>query len=181
MMKSIATNNRCRQIRAWLGAAISRRFGPEADWLQNHLSGCPRCQRRFAAYGKVNLALSLMKSQPHRLDLLMRANQQAVGVLKHSLRQAPKAQKLAATMPEPKLLERWCKYGHSTANLAACLAILFLMKVGVFSSMNEFQTQGHRVVRQYYTNQVGEELADEIFAQNTQQSPSANSRGPFTA
>lgn len=176
-MKSINTNNKCRRIRAWLYEAISNRFGVDADWVQNHIANCPRCQRRLALAGKVNLALSVVKSQAHKLELLMRANTQTIGVLKHSLRQAPKARKLRTMLPEPKLLERWGKYRCSVANLAACIAILFLTKIGVFSSMNEFQTQGQKVIRQYYTSQVGSDLADEVFAKSAQRPSSANSRG----
>jgi len=179
-MKSISTNkatlpcnlpkggqdsrvNKCRQIRARLRKAIRSHFGPEADWVQNHIANCPRCQRRFASVGKVNLALSLMKSQPHNLDLLMRANAQAIGVLKHSLREAPKAKTLKNIQPEPKLLERCSMYKSSAANVAACIAILFLMKIGVFSFMDKFQSEGQKVVKQYYVNQVGEDLANDIF------------------
>jgi len=155
--------NKCRQIRARLRKAIRSHFGPEADWVQNHIANCPRCQRRFASVGKVNLALSLMKSQPHNLDLLMRANAQAIGVLKHSLREAPRAKTLKNMQPEPKLLERCSKYESSTANVAACIIILFLMKTGVFSFMDKFQTEGQKVVKQYYVNQVGEDLANDVF------------------
>jgi hypothetical protein len=105
-----------------------------------------------------------MKSQPHRLDLLMRANTQAVGVLKHNLRRAPKAQKLRVMRPEPKLIERCSKYTHPTANVAACIAILLLMKIGIFTSMDKFQNQGQKVVEKYYAIQVGEDLADEVFS-----------------
>ena len=157
-------DNKCRRIRAWLYKAISSRFALDADWVQNHIANCLRCQRRMASIGKVNLALSIIKSQPHKLDLLMRANAQAIGVLKHSLRQAPKARKLKEARPEPKLLERWSKYKHSAANAAACIAILFLMKTGVFSSMDKFQTEGQKAMRQYYACQVGQDLADEIFS-----------------
>lgn len=170
-------NNRCRRIRTCLYAAMSRRFGPEAGWLHNHIMYCPRCQRRLVSCGKVNLALSFMKSQPHALDLLMRANTQAIAVLKHSLRREPKTQKLERKLPEPKLLERCGKYGHSVANLAACIVILLLMKIGVFSSMNNLQTQGQKVIKQYYVKQVGADLAGEIFAKDTKPSSSANSHG----
>jgi hypothetical protein len=160
--------------------AISSRFGIDADWVTKHIANCPRCQRRLALTGKVNLALSVLKSQPHKLDLLMHANTQAIGVLKHSLRQAPKARKLRAMLPKPKLLERWGKYRCSATNMAACLAVVFLMKIGVFSSMNEFQTQSQKVIRQYYTSQVGEDLADEVFAKDTKRPSSLNSRGAVT-
>ena len=158
---------KCKRIRTWLRTALSRRFGPDTDFLQGHIASCPRCQRRLARYGRVNLAMSVLKSQPHKLDLLMRANEQAIGVLKHSLRHAPKAQRLKTVLPEPKPLERWWgRYAHSAANAAACVAILFLMKVGVFSSMDRFHIQGQRVIRQYYTSQVGEDLANELFVKD---------------
>ena len=163
-MKTTEANKKCRQIRAWLYKAINSRIGLDADWVQNHIANCPRCQRRVTSIGKVNLALSVMKSQPHNLDLLMRANAQAIGVLKHSLRQVPKARKLRTMLPEPKLAERCRKYKHSVTNVAACIAILLLMKIGIFSSMDKFQTEGQKVIKQYYASHVGQELADEIFS-----------------
>lgn len=166
-MARMIKKNRCKRIRGWLYSVVSRQFDPGAEWLQNHIANCPRCRRRFAAYCKVNLALSLLKSQPHRFDLLMCANLQAINVLKHSLREAPKARELKAATPEPKLVERCGKYGYSTANLAACVAVLFLMKIGVFSSMDKFQTQGQRVMKQYYSSQVGDDLANEVFHKDT--------------
>ena len=169
--------NQCRRIRGWLYTTASKWFSPEANWLQGHIVNCPRCRRRLVSCGKVNLALSFMKTQPHSLDLLMRANTQAIGVLKHSLRRAPKARKLRVILPEPKLLERCSKYGHSVLNMTACITILLLMKVGVFSSMDKFHTQGQKVYKQYYTNQVGEDLADEIFAKGTKPPSNVNSRG----
>ena len=94
----------------------------------------------------------------------MRANAQAIGVLKHGLRRAPKARKLRTILPEPKLFERCSKYKRSVANVAACIAILFLMKIGIFSSMDKFQTEGQKAVKQYYASRVGQDLADEIFS-----------------
>jgi hypothetical protein len=161
-MKAMNTN-KCKQIRAWLHKAICRRFSIDTGWIQNHIANCPRCRRRLSAVGKVGLALSIIKSQPHKLDLLMRANTQAIGVLRHSLRQAPKAEKLKVCLPEPNLLERWGKYGHTVANVAACIAILLLMKIGVFSSMNKFQTEGKKIIKQYYASHIGKDLTDEIF------------------
>jgi hypothetical protein len=176
-MTEMKTNNKCRRIRVWLYTTISRSFGLEANWLHDHIMRCPRCQRRLVSCGKVNLALSFMKSQPHGLDLLMRANTQAIAVLKHSLRREPKAQELENKLPEPKILERCRKYGHSVANLAACIVILLLMKIGVFSSMDQFHNQGQKVMKQYYTRQVGEDLADEVFTKDTKPPSSANARG----
>jgi hypothetical protein len=155
--------NKCRRIRAWLYEALRSHFSLNADWVQNHIANCPKCQRRFACVSRVNLALSLIKSQPHKLDLLMRANKQAIGVLKHSLREASKAQKLKIIQPEPKLLEICNVHKSSAANVAACIAILFLMKTGIFSITDTVQTQGQKAVKQYYVNQVGKDLANDIF------------------
>jgi len=163
-MQTKEKSNKCRSIRAWLYKAISSRIGLNEGWFINHIAGCPRCQRRLASVGRVNLALSIIKSQPHNLDLLMRANTQAIGVLKHSLRNAPKAQKLKVLLPEPKLLERCQKYKHSLSNVAACITILLLMKIGVFSFIDKFQAEGNKVVKHYYVSRVGEEIAKDIFS-----------------
>jgi hypothetical protein len=157
------SHNKCRQIRNWLTKALSKNFNADAEWIQRHVMHCPRCQRRLADIGKVELALSMAKSQSHQHDLLMRANTQAIGVLKHSLRKMPKADKLRTAVPEPKLLERYCKYNRPVTNVAACIAILFLMKVGIFSSANAFQSHGQKALRQYYVSHVGEELTNDIF------------------
>lgn len=174
-MTGINKNNKCRRTRGWLSEAISRRFDPEAHWLQSHIANCPRCQSRFTSYGKVNLAISAIKSQPHNLDLLMCANEQTIGVLKHSLRRAKKAGKLKKVRPEPKFLEKYSRYSSSALNVAACMTILLLMKIGVFSSMNMFQSQGPKVIKKYYANRIGNDLADEIFPQQTERPPAANS------
>jgi len=118
--------------------------------------------QRSVSRSYVNLALSFMKTRPHRLDLLMRSNTQAIAVLKHCLRQTPMARQLRSTLPEPKLLERCSKYGYSAAYLAVCVVILFFMKISVFSSMDKFHTEAQKVVKQYYVRQVGQDLADRI-------------------
>ena len=174
-MTGINKNNKCRRTRGWLSEAISRRFDPDAHWLQSHIAKCPRCQRRFASYGKVNLAISAIKSQPHNLDLLMCANEQTIGVLKHSLRRAKKAGKLKKIRPEPKFLEKYSRYTSSALNVAACMTILLLMKIGAFSSMNMIQSQGPKVIKKYYANRIGNDLADEIFPKQTEIPPPVNS------
>jgi hypothetical protein len=166
-VKTMNTNNKCKQIRDWLNKAIGNCFSLNAEWVQNHIANCPKCQRRFAAIGKVNLALSAVKSQPHKLDLLMRANTQAIRVLKHSLRQTPKAMMLKTILPEPKKLERWSKYTRSVANAAACIAILLLMKMGIFSSMDKLQTESQKAIKQYYASHLGNDMADELFQKET--------------
>jgi anti-sigma factor RsiW len=154
---------RCRQIRQRLVDSIGRRLGPEASWVQRHVAHCPRCQRRLAALGKVDLALSMIKSQPHRLDLLMRANSAAVRMLNHDLRQAAETTKLEQAKPEPGWIEQYARYRFPITNVAACIAILLLTKAGIFSSFDKVHARGSVALKQYYSTQVGEDVAKDIF------------------
>src|SRR5512146_1328201 len=101
---------RCRQIRHRLADSLAERLGPEAPWVQKHVAQCPRCQKRLAALGQVDLALSLIKSQPHQLDLLMRANTAALRMLSRDLREAREAERLEEAPLEPGWLERCARY-----------------------------------------------------------------------
>ena len=178
-MARARTDNKCRRIRTLLYTAATKRLGPGAGWFQRHVAGCPRCRRRLAASRKVDLALSLVKTQPHKLDLLASANARAVAVLKHSLRAEPEAHKLRTKLPEPKFLEMFRGCGRSMANAAACVAILLLMKIGVLSSMNQFHSTGQKSMKQYYTARIGEDLAGEIFTQDAKPPSSASSDRVF--
>ncbi len=153
----------CKRIRQRLADSARRRFSPEAVWVQRHVASCPRCQRRLAAIAKVDLALSAVKSQPHRLDLLMRANSAAMRMLNHQLREAAQARRLEEAKPEPCLMERCIRYRCAVTNVAACVAILFLTKAGIFSSFDKARTRGQAVMKQYYAAQAGEDLAGEVF------------------
>jgi hypothetical protein len=124
---------------------------------------CPRCQQRLAAFGKVDVALSLIKSQPHRLDLLMRANAAAIHMLSRSLREAPEAGRLREARPEPSALEPFVRYQGTITGVAACLAVLLLTKAGIFTSLDKARTRGEAAMKQYYTNRAGEDLTGEIF------------------
>jgi hypothetical protein len=83
-----------------------RRFGLDAPWVRRHVASCPKCQQRLAGLTKVDLALSVIKSQPHRLDLLTRANTAAIRMLSPrprtgSSRPGPNRRSPSAT-PEPR-------------------------------------------------------------------------------
>ena len=156
-------NKRFRRIAEWFYKAVNSRFGLESAWVQDHISQCPRCQRRLASLGRVNLAFSLIKSQPHNIDLLMRANSRAISVLKHSLRYSIKAEKLKKIKPEPTMRDKFSRYQGSVVNAAACIAILLLMKTGFANSAKKVEDQSRSILKNYYARQVGQEMADEIF------------------
>jgi hypothetical protein len=159
----IKKKNYCRRLKDLMYRLLTDRFNIDRNWVQNHIANCPRCQRRIMRLGKVELALSLLKSQPHSLDLLMRANTRAIGVLKHGLRTTTRAEYLRNVRPEPGILERCAKYKHSFANAAACIAIAFLMKSSVFSSAKTFENESRKAVEHYYASQVGKDIAGDIF------------------
>jgi hypothetical protein len=153
----------CRRIRQRVADSTLRRLSPEAAWVQRHAAVCPRCRRRLAAVARVDLALTAIKSQPHQLDLLMRANAAAVRMLNHQLRETEQAHRLEHARPEPCLIERYARHRGTITNIAACIAILFLTKTGIFSSFDKARTRGQAVMKQYYASQAGEDLAREVF------------------
>ena len=162
-MKNEETIN-CKDIRGRLNKIISSYLSFDAVWVQNHIANCPRCQKRFSSIGKVHLALSLLKSKPHNLDLLKQANIQTIDTLAHSVRQLHKAQKLKIARPEPGLVEKLSPLKGSLANTAACIAILFLAKMGIFNSMEKFQADSRKAIENYYQKQVGRDISNEIFS-----------------
>ncbi len=164
--KDIKKTGKCKKIRQWFFSSVGRQFSADSPWLQRHIAQCPRCQKRLASIGRVNLALSVIKAKSHNHDLFLRANTQAISVLKHNLREAPKAQKLKMMKPEPKLAFRLIHCLQPSANIAACLVIIFLMKFGIFSSVKNLQTQSKKAYKQYFVSNIGKELTEDVFPGN---------------
>jgi hypothetical protein len=111
----------------------------------------------------VDLALSAIRSQPHRLDLLRRANSAAVRMLSHDLREDARSHKLERAQSEPCFTERCARHQNLITSAAACLAIVILTKAGIFSSFNRVNTHGQSALKQYYADRAGEDLANEVF------------------
>ncbi|MCF7954895.1 MAG: hypothetical protein K9M75_03740 [Phycisphaerae bacterium] len=162
-MRNSKVINKCRQIRDDMQKSILGRIGADKGWLAEHIANCPKCQSRIAGIGKVDLALSLVKSQPHKIDLLMRANAQALKMLKHSLRDCPKADKLRATCSRPNWIIRNHGIISSITSTAACFAILLLLKCGIFTSMETSQKQGKQAVKHYYAKHLDQDTMNDIF------------------
>jgi anti-sigma factor RsiW len=162
-MIKVNIKNKCSQTRNALAKAVAKHLSFNSGWLQEHIANCPRCQQRLSRVGRVSVALSLLKSQPHALDLLKRANAQAINVLKHGLREAPKAEKLREIRPEPKWFVRYSRVVQPVANAAACILILVLLKLGVFSSMDNIQRHGNSAVKHYYSRHLDQGTVNDIF------------------
>jgi hypothetical protein len=162
-MISSRMKNRCKKLRANL---VKKTIGKLSStlWLQDHIAACPRCRMRIARVARVDFALTLLKSQPHSSDLLARANISAINVLKHSLRESPKAEKLRQIESADAWRQKCGAHIIPLAKTAACLAVILIIKLGVLSSMDNFCKQGSSAVEHYYARHLGQDYADEIFS-----------------
>lgn len=163
-MSNSGVKNKCKQVRLRLSNIFLSRLDTSNGWVANHIKKCEKCQKRIIGLGNVDFAFSLLKSQPHKIDLLMRANTQAINVLKHSLRNAPKAQKLKMARPQPKWHRRNSRQIQALLSAAACIAVVVLLKFGAFSSADTVEKHGKNIMRNYYAKHLGQETADELFS-----------------
>ena len=150
-------------MRAKLGNSIEARLNLGGNWMAKHVATCPRCQKRLGNMTRVEMAFTILRSQVHNIDLFAKANTQAVNTLKHSLRNAPAAEKLRRKEARPNWLVRNYRSVSSITSAAACLAILVLLKVGIFSSMDSMQKKGTESLKQYYAKQLDENTVNDIF------------------
>ena len=156
--------NKCAGFRQRLFGLLFSRLSLDQGWLSEHIANCPRCQKRLASVNRVNLSLMLLKSQTHQLDLLARANSAAVGILKHSLRNAPKAAQLQTALPHKSWTNDHYPLLSTVSRLAACLTIAVLFKAGILSSMAEFKHSGDAAVKQYYSARLDEDICEDLFS-----------------
>jgi hypothetical protein len=156
--------NKCRSMRERMQQAIAAKINLDTGYLAEHVATCTRCQKRLGNLSRVNLAMTLLKSQAHSLDLLTKANTQAINVLKHSLRETPKAELLKTAKPGLTIFEKYRRQTQPIFNAAACIMIIALFKAGIFTSIESSQKNGSTVARNYYAMHVGNEIADDIFS-----------------
>ena len=161
-MARYSIKNSCGRIGQWLADSVADRVDNTTAWAQSHIAHCPRCRRQLLGHSRLRLALLLLKTQPHRPDLLMQANRRAIGVLKRSLRELPKAEKLRHISPKPALFVRLSKYTQSVGHAAACLLVLLLLRMGIFSSLEKVDKQGQEFARAYYARLTDADLLDDM-------------------
>jgi hypothetical protein len=102
-----------------------------------------------------------VKAQPHKLDLVTRANNRAIAMLKRSVRQTVRAEAICHMLPQPTLTERLRKYTQPVLSAAGCLLTLVLLRTGLLSSVSRFQEDSERSIKQHcarYLDQVDEHL-----------------------
>jgi hypothetical protein len=98
-----------------------------------------------------------------REDLLYKANTKAISRLGRSLRQGPQAQALRLARPQPSIAYRLRQVRGSISQVAACLAIAALGRIGLFSSISTAQQLGAKAMNQYYAKAIGQEMADKLY------------------
>ena len=165
-MNKIEHFNSCKQIRSRprLWSALKERAFRR---LTDHIATCPRCRKRLAMANRVELAMSLLKSQRHDLDLLARANAKAINVLKHPLRNAPQSTQLRRSKPDCTWLEKKGFVIEKILNVAACLFVIAMIRMGVTSSFVDVQSKGKTALHNYYARNLDSQTANELFPDDT--------------
>lgn len=158
--KSVRTIKRFQRR---IGESLAAWIGVESGWLAEHVAHCPACQKRTGMHRRVELGLSLIKSQPQTIDLLKKANTQAISTLQRTLREDKQSQQLRQTRPRTFWSFPNIRTLQPLLSTAACLMVLLLVKTGVFSSMNKVRQTGTDVVYSYYAHHLGQEMADDLF------------------
>ena len=168
-MKTKDQHNPCKAVRSRKGLWGHFKDRVQAQ-LSDHVATCPRCRKRLAMANRVQMAFDLIKSQPHSLNLLAAANQQATNVLKHSLRNAPKSQKLRQANPEPHWTQKKQPWLEQVVNVAACAAVLLIVRMGLTASLLDVRQTGKTVVHNYYARNLSDTgLMSELFPEDMPQ------------
>jgi anti-sigma factor RsiW len=168
-MTSMRNNELCRQRRKARGGLFASIKDKLSLQLRDHIASCPRCRQRIAKLGRVELALQMMLSQPHSLTLLQEANEAALKMLRRQERLSPKADALRQTTPQPDWTARHTKRLEKLLGVAACLMVICLIKVGVFSSLKDIHDDSQTAMHNYYARNLDPEMMGELFDEPTQQ------------
>lgn len=162
-MNESKTNHPCKRIRNAIPSFWNSFRGRLAERFHDHIARCPRCQRRLALNNRVEIGLCLLRSETHNPDLLARVNQTTLNVLKHSLRDAPAAGDLRQAHPEPQWFDMHRSILERALNVAACLFIAVVLRVGIFSDFHHVQRDGTKVLQKYYAKNLDPGLCREVF------------------
>lgn len=166
-MNTINNANRCRSMEknpAGLWNGLRLRL---TERLSDHVAHCPRCRQRLAMVNRVELALTLVQTQPLNVGLLARANNKALDILKHSLRNAPKSAALRIAKTDLSRLEKMRPGLERVLNAAACVFVIFMIKTGISRSLLDYKEQGEAVIKNYYARNLDSQIFDEIFPKNS--------------
>jgi hypothetical protein len=164
-MNNVQHTEQCKQMRSApdsLWASLKQRLFSRCS---EHIASCPRCQKRLAAANRVEMTLSLMRMQPQAMDLLAKANTAALKYLTRTVRFSPCADQLRTAVHKPNRLEKASPLLERLLNVAACLFIILMIRVGLKNRMLEIQDQGTKVMENYYARNLDAKLFEDVFGQ----------------
>lgn len=162
-MKPITPSQQnCGQNRQFESGLFRRLIQKAALRLDGHIENCPRCQRKLGLLNRVETAIMLLQSDIHSSGLLAAANAKALKHLTHELRFAPQAEGLRTAEPEPNWFERKRPLIEKVMAVAACAAVMVVIKTGLFSSMQKFRAEGQNAIHHYFASRLDEKTADEL-------------------
>lgn len=130
--------------------------------MRRHIEQCPRCRRRAITHARVGLALRLIRTQPHSMNLLLEANRRAIAMLQRGVRELPQAQSLRTKLPRAPWRIRLAAVAQAAASAATCLTVLLAARAGVLSSLTRLQEDGRHAAEAYCSRldqAAGENLA----------------------
>lgn len=162
-MNSVKKISLCRQQRQLKMGWVRQMRESLLYRLEDHIATCPKCQKRLVKVQRAETALKLLMTQPLAPDLLQKANASALQVLKKDLRDTAPAEALRNVQVRPDWTNRHRRVLETAFSAAACLAVLVLLRTGVFSSMNEIEDDGRAIVQNYYAKHLDSDLMEEIF------------------
>jgi len=166
-MKSDKHTKYCSKIRKSQAGLLSGLRSRVLKRLNDHVTHCPRCQRRLAIVNRVEIAMMLMKTQPQDIGLLARANSKALDMLKHSLRNAPQSAALRTMQVDQSRFEKIRPGLERALNVAACVFVVIMIKTGVSNSLLDYKKQGENVIHNYYARNLDSELFDALFTEDS--------------
>lgn len=160
-MSNPHNHSACRLAAAWLERVAMDRLGGPIERLQEHATHCPRCRQRLLGVHRLQMGLTLMRTQVHGHDLLMRANRRAIAAMSYTVRDLPQAEVLRHAQPKFPWRQRMARYGQGLTHAAACLAVMLCLRLGIFQSVAKLQEGGQRMAQEYQANHFGDELNDD--------------------
>lgn len=158
-------NEQCRWLRAAPDGLWATFKLQMAERFSEHIASCPRCQKRLAKVGRVEIALSLLRMQPHTMDLLAKANTSTLKYLKRSTRQMSRAEQLRTAVHGPGRIEKARPVLERLINIAACLFVVLMVRTGLTHKMFEIREQGTKVMENYYARNLDSRLYEDVFGQ----------------
>ena len=151
----------CRLAATWLEQVAMDRLRRPIERLREHALHCPHCRQRLLGVNRLQMGLTLMQTQVHAPDLLMRANRRAIAALSYTVRDLPQAEVLRHAQPKFPWRQRMARYGQSISHAAACLAVMLCLRLGIFQSVTKLQEGTQRMAQEYQAHHIGDALNDD--------------------